>query len=77
MTALALAALLLGLELEPVPVCFASDVKSLCCPSACTVKSSPKWPQADAVLKACMRGIGCSAGESKAATVFMRCECRK
>lgn len=56
-------------------VCFASDVKQLCCPSACAVKSSLKWAKADEVLRACMRSIGCSDGESKSATVFSRCNC--
>ena len=57
------------------PVCFASDVKALCCPSACAVKASPKWMQADQVLRSCMRGLGCSDSESKGATVFNRCNC--
>jgi hypothetical protein len=59
------------------PMCFNSDVKKLCCPSACAVKNSPKWDEADTVLRACMRGIGCSDSESKSATVFMQCTCTK
>lgn len=59
------------------PVCFVSDVKSLCCPSACAVKRSPKWETADRVLRSCMAGIGCSDSESKGATVGMRCDCGK
>jgi hypothetical protein len=57
------------------PVCFNSDVKALCCPSACAVKRSLKWSKADETLRACMKGIGCSDSESKSATVFMRCSC--
>lgn len=57
------------------PLCFASDVKALCCPSACTTKNSPKWERANDILRACMRGLGCSDAESRGATVFMRCEC--
>jgi hypothetical protein len=75
MTPLVMAALLLGLNLEAVPMCFSSDVKQLCCPSACATKNSPKWTQADQVLRGCMKGIGCSDGESKNATVGMRCTC--
>ena len=59
------------------PMCFTSDVRTLCCPSACAVKKSPKWDQADSVLRACMRGIGCSESDSKGATVFMQCNCPK
>jgi len=77
MTAFVMAAMLLGFNPDAVPMCFASDVKKLCCPSACATKDSPKWPKANEVLQACMRGIGCSDGDSKSATVFMRCECRK
>ena len=61
----------------PAPLCFASDVKALCCPSACAVKNSPKWETADRVLRSCMAGIGCGDSESKSATVFERCNCGK
>lgn len=77
MTPLIMATLLLGQNLDAVPMCFASDVKQLCCPSACATKGSPKWPQANDVLRACMKGIGCTDSESKGATVGMRCECKK
>jgi len=77
MTPLVMAALLLGLNLEGVPMCFMSDVKQLCCPSACATKNSPKWTQADQVLLGCMKGIGCSDGESKNATVGMKCNCER
>jgi len=59
------------------PVCFVSDVQKYCCPSACVVKDSPKWHQANDVLRACMRGIGFSDAESKGATVFTKCSCGK
>jgi hypothetical protein len=74
-TPLMMAAMLLGLNLDAVPMCFASDVQKLCCPSACATKDSPKWPQANDVLRGCMRGIGCSDSESKGATVGMKCNC--
>ena len=48
-----MAALLLGLDLDAVPMCFSSDVEQLCCPSACATKNSPKWTQANDVLHAC------------------------
>lgn len=76
MTPFALAALLVGLHLDAVPQCFASDVKQLCCPSACATKNSPKWTQANDVLRSCMKGIGCSDSDSKNATVGLRCECK-
>lgn len=52
--------------------CFAADVKTYCCPSACAAKHSGKWYQANDVLRGCMRGMGCDAN---GATVFMRCGC--
>ena len=62
---------------EPAePLCFQSDVRLYCCSSACAVKSSPKWDQADQILRGCMRGIGCSDSESKGATVGMKCSCK-
>ena len=75
MTPFMLAVLLLGLNLDAVPLCFSSDIKQLCCPSACATKNSPKWTQADQLLRGCMKGIGCSDGESKGATVGMKCTC--
>lgn len=53
--------------------CFASDVKAYCCPSACAVKKSSHWYQANEVLRGCMRGLGCSSVEG--ATVYMKCGC--
>ncbi len=67
------------LEYGPPPperVCFSSDVQRYCCGSACAVKNSPKWERANDVLRACMRGIGCSDSESKGATVGLRCDCK-
>lgn len=66
-------ALWFGVEVEPM--CFASDVRALCCPSACAAKNTPgKWTQADEMLRSCARSIGCKSVESW--TVGMRCECR-
>ncbi len=66
----------LGFVQEPTQVCFTSDVKALCCPSACAVKSSPKWPDADKVLQSCMKSIGCTDSESKGRSVTMVCNCK-
>ncbi len=57
------------------PVCFNADVKALCCPGACAVKSSPKWSRANEVLRSCARGLGCKNVD--AWTVFMRCDCSR
>jgi len=57
------------------PACFASDVKQLCCHSACGVKNSPKWTQADSVLRSCAREIGCKGVDGW--TVGMKCDCQK
>ena len=79
MTPVVMAALLLGLNLEATPaadpLCFSSDVKTVCCPGACAAKNGPKWTQANEILRGCMKGLGCSDDENKGATVFMRCEC--
>lgn len=77
MTPMVMAALLLGVNPDAMPVCFSSDVKQLCCPSACTTKDSTKCTKANDVLRACMKGIGCSDSESKNATVEMRCSCER
>lgn len=73
-------ALLVALWFTPTaePMCFASDVKALCCPSACAAKRDVHlWPKANDVLRGCMRGLGCSDSESKNASVQMRCNCDK
>ena len=75
MTPFIMATMLLGLNLEVVPMCFSGDVKQLCCPSACATKNSPKWTQANDVLRGCMKGIGCSDGESRNVTVGLECNC--
>jgi hypothetical protein len=64
-----------ALFVDAVPMCFSSDVKAICCPAACAAKASSKWQQADEVLRGCMKGLGCSDGSTKSATVFMRCDC--
>jgi len=56
--------------------CFDSDVKQLCCPSACAAKKSSKfWPEADHVLQQCMVSIGCGE-KSSSSSVFMKCNCK-
>lgn len=55
--------------------CFASDVRAYCCPSACAVKKSSHWYQANDVLRGCARGLGCKRVDSW--TVGMRCNCAR
>lgn len=79
MTQLMLATLLFSMNLDDdapgAPMCFASDVKQLCCPSACAAKNTPgKWTQANEILRGCMRGLGCKSGVDSA-TVGMLCDC--
>lgn len=58
----------------PEPLCFQSDVKALCCPSACAAKRDVHlWPRANDVLRGCAKGIGCKSVDSW--TVGMRCNC--
>jgi len=66
---------LLLVVLSTSGACFQSDVTKLCCPSACAVKTSPKWTQADSVLRSCARGIGCKGVDGW--TVGMKCDCGK
>ncbi|HEY5957410.1 MAG TPA: hypothetical protein VIV60_12680 [Polyangiaceae bacterium] len=63
---------LFGLEAEPM--CFASDVQRVCCPSACAAKNGKEWTHANEILRGCMLGLGCKSGV-ESATVFMRCSC--
>ena len=62
-------------DLEPSPMCFASEVRELCCPAACAVREKRMPTDGDRVLRACMAGLGCSEGESKSATAGTRCGC--
>ena len=57
----------------PATMCFASDVRALCCPMACAMLQSSRWYEADAALRGCMRGLGCKPPASE--TVGMVCEC--
>lgn len=63
-------------QAEPIPLaCFSSDIAALCCPGACAAKRGPKWTKADAILRGCMQGLGCSPADVKTATTFMKCNC--
>lgn len=66
--------LLLLSFIPPSELCFTSDVKAYCCPAACGVKNSPKWYDADKVLRTCMKSLGCGSSDS---TVNMTCNCKK
>ncbi len=66
----------LGFTQPAEPLCFASDVKAYCCPSACAVKSSPHWDKADATLQSCMKSLGCSDSAAKGKTVSFTCTCK-
>ena len=57
---------------EAEAACFRSDVKQLCCPSACAVKDSPKWYRANDTLAQCAKSLGCDSGKL---SVFMVCGC--
>lgn len=54
-------------------VCFESEAKAVCCPSACHVYSTPRWPVADDVLRGCYRGLGC---DDEGRTVRNTCGCK-
>lgn len=60
---------------EGRPGCASWNVRDECCPGACAAKNGPNWSKADAILRGCMRGIGCGAEESGRATVFSECTC--
>lgn len=56
--------------------CFRSDVRALCCPSACAVSRSPRWYDADHTLTACARATGCYDGQGTLDT-RMICNCNR
>lgn len=56
-------------------MCFTSDVRALCCPSACAVMQSPRWYEADRTLTACARSLGCHNGSSNM-NVRFTCQCK-
>lgn len=55
--------------------CMTPDVQAMCCPAACAAKAGPHWPDADEVLRGCMRGLGCDEPGTRSATVSMMCWC--
>jgi hypothetical protein len=62
-------------EGEPLG-CIPSSAAAVCCPAACAAKKSSST-KADKVLRACLRGLECSASDVASATVFLRCgDCR-
>jgi hypothetical protein len=62
-------------QLDAQPLCFDVDVRELCCPNACAVRARRLPSDADRVLRACMRELGCSDTSIRAATVLMNCDC--
>jgi hypothetical protein len=67
-----------GLALQSnvaLAACSSFDVRDTCCPAGCAARNGPNWPRADDIFRGCMRGMGCSEGDAKNATVFMKCEC--
>lgn len=60
---------------EALASCASWDVREVCCPAGCAAKKGTNWPKADAILRACMAGLGCSESDTKSATVFMKCDC--
>lgn len=72
--AIALLAVLLLLCSWGWGACFQSDVRAMCCPSACAVLRSPRWYDADRTLTACARSLGCYNNDRKLNT-RMVCSC--
>lgn len=70
--AIALFSTLLNQEAEPM--CFASDAKAMCCPSACAVKAKRGPTEADKVFGACWASLEC---KELAPSVFIGCGCTK
>jgi hypothetical protein len=68
--------LLRALALAALAACFTSDVRALCCPSACAVARSSRWYEADRTLTACARSLRCYHGSSTLDT-RMVCQCLK
>lgn len=60
---------------EALASCASWDVREVCCPAGCAAKKGTQWPRADAILRACMAGLGCTESQTKGATVFMKCDC--
>jgi hypothetical protein len=54
-------------------LCFSSDVRSMCCPSACAVRAKRMPSDGDAVLRACWASLGCRG--SAPSSVGMFCDC--
>ena len=52
--------------------CFSSDVRELCCPSACAAKRLSRWQSADQVLRGCEHMLGCVPSS---ASVSWKCGC--
>ena len=74
MTPIMMAALLLGLNLDPVPLCLESSAAEVCCSAGCAAKRSPTTTfKADAIFRACVKAFGCEHVDNW--TVFMRCQC--
>ena len=51
--------------------CYQSDVVRYCCPTACAMKKSSHWYQAQQVFDGCRRGLGCDGKRS----INMVCGC--
>jgi hypothetical protein len=58
---------------EADPLCFSSNVRELCCPSACAVRAKRMPSDADRTLRACWMSLGCKG--SAPSSVGMFCDC--
>ena len=67
--------ILLGAVAPAYADCPPWDVRAYCCPAACAVKKSPRWPEADRVLRSCAQVLGCSVEDARDMSVAMTCEC--
>jgi hypothetical protein len=67
-----MAALLLGLNFEVVPMCFISDLRSLCCPAYCQARGDVRYfDRAERIFKECAKGA-CGKGRRHSRIV---CSC--
>ena len=60
-----------------MPLCFVSDVQQLLLWFGLCHQGFAQVGTGKRRAARCMKGIGCSDGESKGATVGLRCECGK
>lgn len=55
-------------------MCFSSDVRAFCCPSACAVKARRMPSDANAVLRGCWASLGCRGSAPSSVAMYCNCE---